>query len=383
MQKCEFENIIKIIKDQYKTEEFIPLHEPRFNGNEKKYVLDCIDSTFVSSVGKYVDQFEKMVADYTGAKYAIATVNGTAAIHISLLLSGVSDNTEVITQPLTFVATSNAVSYCNAFPTFVDINKETLGLCPEKLEYFLKHSTKKTTKGLINIHTKRIISACLPMHTFGHPTKIDQIISLCDKFDIPVIEDAAESLGSTYKNQHTGTFGLFGTFSFNGNKTITSGGGGMIVTNDKELAKKAKHITTTAKTPHKWDYVHDEIGYNYRLPNLNAALGCAQMETLDGFIKSKRMLAQTYKNKLISNSFLFFDEPESCKSNYWLNTLTFKNKSNRDTFLNMSNNLNVMTRPCWCLMNTLSMYKKAYCDDLSNSTIASDTLVNIPSSVII
>ena len=383
MQKCEFENIIKVIKTQYNTEKFIPLHEPRFNGNEKKYVLDCIDSTFVSSVGKYVDQFEKMVAEYTGAKYAIATVNGTAALHIALLLSGVSENTEVLTQPLTFVATCNAISYCNAFPTFIDINKETLGLCPEKLDHFLKHSTKKTPKGVINIHTKRIISACLPMHTFGHPAKIDQIISLCDKYDIPVIEDAAESLGSTYKNQHTGTFGLFGTFSFNGNKTITTGGGGMIVTNDKELAKKAKHITTTAKVPHSWDYVHDEIGYNYRLPNLNAALGCAQMETLDGFIKSKRMLAETYKNKLISDSFLFFEEPESCKSNYWLNALTFKNKNNRDTFLELSNDNKIMTRPCWTLMNKLPIFKNSYNSDLTNSENISNCLVNIPSSVLL
>jgi len=383
MQKCEFENIIKIIKNQFKTEEFIPLHEPRFNGNEKKYVLDCIDSTFVSSVGKYVDQFEKMVADYTGAKYAIATVNGTAALHIALLLSGVSENTEVITQPLTFVATCNAISYCNAFPTFIDINKETLGLCPEKLEHFLKHSTKKTSKGVINIHTKRIISACLPMHTFGHPAKIDQIVSLCTKYDIPVIEDAAESLGSTYKNQHTGTFGLFGTFSFNGNKTITTGGGGMIITNNEILAKKAKHITTTAKVPHRWEYVHDEIGYNYRLPNINAALGCAQMETLDGFIKSKRMLAETYKNSLKNENFLFFEEPNDCKSNYWLNCLLFNNSSSRDIFLKMSNNQNVMTRPCWTLMNQLDIFQDSYGGDLICSQNLSRCLVNIPSSVLL
>jgi perosamine synthetase len=382
MQKCEFENIIKIIKNQFKTEEFIPLHEPRFNGNEKKYVLDCIDSTFVSSVGKYVDQFEKMVADYTGAKYAIATVNGTAALHIALLLSGVSENTEVITQPLTFVATCNAISYCNAFPTFIDINKETLGLCPEKLEHFLKHSTKKTSKGVINIHTKRIISACLPMHTFGHPAKIDQIVSLCTKYDIPVIEDAAESLGSTYKNQHTGSFGLFGTFSFNGNKTITTGGGGMIITNDEILAKKAKHITTTAKVPHRWDYFHDEIGYNYRLPNINAALGCAQMEQLGLFIKAKRQLATSYQDKLTQDLVSFFTEPKYCESNYWLNCLLFNDKNNRDIFLHMSNNNNVMIRPCWTLMNQLTMFQDCYNDDLSNSLSISDRLVNIPSSVL-
>lgn len=382
MQKCDFEKIIDIIKTLYNTEEFIPLHEPRFNGNEKKYLLDCIDSTFVSSVGKYVDQFENMVADYTGANYAIATVNGTAALHIALLLSGVSENTEVITQPLTFVATCNAISYCNAHPTFVDINKETMGLCPEKLDHFLKHSTKKTSKGLINIHTKRLISACLPMHTFGHPTKIDEIITICNQFEIPVIEDAAESLGSTYKNQHTGTFGLFGTFSFNGNKTITTGGGGMIVTNDETLAKKAKHLTTTAKVPHQWDYIHDEIGYNYRLPNLNAALGCAQMEQLDLFIKAKRQLATSYQDNLTHKSVSFFTEPKNCISNYWLNCLLFKNKKDRDIFLTMSNNNNIMTRPCWTLMNTLSMYKHSYCADLSCSEHIENYLANIPSSVL-
>ena len=381
MQKCELENIIKVIRTQYNTDQFIPLHEPRFNGNEKKYVLDCIDSTFVSSVGKYVDQFEQMVADYTGAKYAIATVNGTAALHISLLLAGVSENTEVITQPLTFVATCNAISYCNALPTFVDINKETLGLCPEKLADFLKHSTEKTSKGLINIHTKRIISACLPMHTFGHPAKIDQIISLCNKYEIPVIEDAAESLGSTYKSQHTGTFGLFGTFSFNGNKTITTGGGGMVVTNDEHLAKQAKHITTTAKVSHKWEYNHDQIGYNYRLPNINAALGCAQMERLDEFIKSKRDLAQIYKEPR-GVGCPFFEEPQECKSNYWFNCLLFKNKDLRNEFLELSNDNKVMTRPCWTLMNKLSIFIDSYSSDLTNSEYISNCLVNIPSSVI-
>ncbi len=382
MQKCEFENIIQIIKNQFKTEEFIPLHEPRFNGNEKKYVLDCIDSTFVSSVGKYVDRFEKMVADYTGAKYAIATVNGTAALHIALLLSGVSENTEVITQPLTFIATCNAISYCNALPTFVDINKETLGLCPEKLEHFLKHSTEKTSKGLINIHTKRIISACMPMHTFGHPAKIDDIVSICNQFNISVVEDSAESLGSSYKNQHTGTFGLFGTFSFNGNKTITTGGGGMIVTNDETLAKKAKHLTTTAKVSHQWDYIHDKVGYNYRLPNLNAALGCAQMEQLDHFIKAKRQLAHMYQTNISDNLIVFFKEPKNCVSNYWLNCLLFKEKNNRDIFLKMSNDQNIMTRPCWTLMNQLTMFQDCYNDDLSCSISISDRLVNIPSSVL-
>ena len=383
MQKCNFEKIIEVIKAQYNSQDFIPLHQPLFTGNEKKYVLDCIDSTFVSSVGKYVDQFENLVATYTDAKYAIATVNGTAALHIALLLSGVSKNKEVLTQPLTFVATCNAISYCNAHPTFIDVNKETLGLCPEKLEHFLKYSTKQTSEGLMNIHTKRMISACLPMHTFGHPVQIDKIIKVCNEYEIPVIEDAAESLGSTYKNKHTGTFGLFGTFSFNGNKTLTTGGGGMIVTNNETLAKKAKHITTTAKVPHKWDYIHDEIAYNYRLPNLNAALGCAQMEQLDDFLASKRNLAKRYKDTICSNIASFFKEPNYCNSNYWLNCLLFHNKKDRDIFLNMSNEQHIMTRPCWNLMNQLRMFKDSFCDDISNSKTISNKLVNIPSSVVV
>ena len=379
----ESKNIVDYIKKTFNTANFIPLHEPKFSGNEKEYVLDGIESAFVSSVGKYVDRFEELVANFTGSKYAIATVNGTSALHIALLLAGVSANTEVITQPITFVATCNAIDYCNAHPTFVDISTKTLGMCPEKLHYFLSTCTKKTPKGLINIHTNRIITACMPMHTFGHPTKIDDIISICNQFNIPVVEDSAESLGSKYNNQYTGTFGLLGAFSFNGNKTITTGGGGMIVTNNEILAKKAKHITTTAKVPHKWDYVHDEIGYNYRLPNLNAALGCAQMETLHNFIKAKRILAQKYKDSISSNNITFFEEPTQCESNYWLNCLLFKNKDERNTFLELSNDNKVMTRPCWTLMNKLPMFKDAYSADLTNSEYISNCLVNIPSSVLI
>ena len=272
---------IKFIRKVYnKPIGFIPLHEPIFGGNEKKYLMECIDSTFVSSVGKYVTQFEEMMAEYTGSKYAVATVNGTAALHIALLLSGVKENDEVITQPLTFVATANAISYTGAKPIFIDVDRNTMGLSPQSLKEWLKQSTikrfNKTTnqRETINKETGKQISACIPMHTFGHPCRIDEIKIICDEYNISLIEDAAESLGSTYRGKHTGTFGLFGTLSFNGNKTITTGGGGMLLTNDKELAKKAKHITTTAKQPHKWEYIHDVIGYNYRLTNLAAALGC-------------------------------------------------------------------------------------------------------------
>ena len=373
--------IINFIREQFPTKDFIPLHEPSFSGNEKKYVLNCIDSTFVSSVGKYVDQFEDMVAHYTGAKHAIATVNGTAALHIALLLAGVKENTEVITQPLTFVATCNAIQYCGATPVFVDVSKRTLGLCPEQLLEFLKNNTRQSANGLINAKSGRVISACVPMHTFGHPVQIEEILSICSEFELPVVEDAAESLGSLYKGQHTGTFGLLGTLSFNGNKTITTGGGGMILTNNDELAKQAKHITTTAKVPHKWAYIHDELGYNYRLPNINAALGCAQMEQLDTIIESKKQLAEKYKNFFKNMHISFIEEPEGALSNYWLNTIQFKNKEERDTFLTMSNDQNVMTRPCWELMNHLEYLKPESISQLENAELFSNTLVNIASSV--
>ncbi|MEK9727746.1 MAG: LegC family aminotransferase [Candidatus Margulisiibacteriota bacterium] len=373
--------VIDFIKEQFPNKDFIPLHEPSFSGNEKKYVLDCIDSTFVSSVGKYVDQFEDMVAHYTGAKHAIATVNGTAALHIALLLAGVKENSEVITQPLTFVATCNAIQYCGAKPVFVDVSKRTLGLCPEQLLEFLKNKTRQSANGLINTKSGRVISACVPMHTFGHPAQIDEIVSICSQFNLPIVEDAAESLGSLYKGQHTGTFGLLGTLSFNGNKTITTGGGGMILTNNDELAKQAKHITTTAKVPHKWAYIHDELGYNYRLPNINAALGCAQMEQLNQIIDAKRQLAEKYKLFFKNMGISFIEQPEGAISNYWLNTIQFKNKEERDTFLTMSNDQNVMTRPCWELMNHLEYLKPESISHLENAELFSNTLVNIASSV--
>ena len=378
-----FENVINFIQETYKTKSFIPLYEPRFVGNEKKYLNECVDSTFVSSVGKFVNELEEKITNYTGVKYAIATSNGTSALHISLLLADVDQNSEVITQPLTFVATCNAISYCGAQPIFIDVDKDTMGLSPPALEYFLKNNTTVKNQQCINNKTGKVIKACVPMHTFGHPCKIDEIKDICDKYHIFLIEDAAESVGSIYKGKHTGTFGQVGVMSFNGNKIITSGGGGCIVTNDKALAKKAKHLTTTAKVPHKWNFSHDMVGYNYRMPNLNAALLVAQLENLDNFISSKRKLANVYETFFNSVDCDFVKEPMESKSNYWLNSILLKNKRQRDEFLNETNSNGVMTRPIWTLMNKLPMFEHAQCGDLKNSEWLEDRVVNIPSSVIL
>jgi len=378
-----FENVVAFIQETFKSKEFIPLHEPRFVGNEKKYLNECIDSTFVSSVGKFVDEFEEKIADYTGAKYAIATSNGTSALHISLLLANVERNDEVITQPLTFVATCNAISYCGAQPIFIDVDKYTMGLSPAALEYFLENNTTVKNQQCINNKTGKVVKACVPMHTFGHPCRIDEIKEVCDKHHVFLIEDAAESVGSTYKGRHTGTFGQVGVMSFNGNKIITAGGGGCIVTNDKALAKKAKYLTTTAKVPHKWDFNHDMVGYNYRMPNLNAALLVAQLENLDNFISSKRKLAGVYETFFSGVDYAFVKEPMESKSNYWLNSILLKNKQQRDEFLDETNSNGIMTRPIWTLMNKLPMFRFAQCGDLTNSEWLEDRAVNIPSSVIL
>jgi len=373
---------IQYIRDLYNQQEaFIPLHEPRFFGNEKKYLNECIDSTFVSSVGKFVDQFEEDVAKFTGAKYAVATANGTAALHISLILAGVTLDDEVITQPLTFIATPNAISYIGAHPVFVDVDKQTLGLSPEKLEHFLSENTEMVKGECVNKTTKRKIKAVVPMHTFGLPAKIDEIITICNGYNIAVVEDAAESLGSYYKKQHTGTFGLLGSLSFNGNKTITTGGGGMIITNNQELAIKAKHITTTAKIPHPWDFDHDMIGFNYRLPNINAALGCAQMENLPLILEKKRQLAAKYQSFFKNTSFQYIPEPENSVANYWLNAIVLENIDERNNFLKMSNEQGVMTRPIWKLMNNLSIYRSAQVGNLENAEWLEERTINIPSSV--
>ena len=378
-----YSKFINFVKGIYKTDEFIPLHEPRFIGNEKKYLNECIDSTFVSSVGKFVDLFEKNIAEYTGSKYAIACVNGTAALHIALILSGVKQDDEVITQPLTFIATANAISYTGAKPVFIDVDKETMGLSPEKLKLFLKEKTILTEDGCINKETGRTIKACVPMHTFGHSAKIDKIKEICDEYNITLIEDAAESLGSFYKGQHTGTFGKFGTLSFNGNKTITTVGGGMILTNDAEFAKLAKHLTTQAKVPHNREYVHNFIGYNYRLPNINAALGVAQLEQLPNFLINKRNLASKYKTFFENTDINFITEPENSTSNYWLNTVLLKNRTERDNFLKFTNENGIITRPVWELMSRLAMFKDCQVENIENSVWLADRLVNIPSSVIL
>lgn len=378
-----FKDIITFVKELYDTDQFIPLHEPRFNGNEKKYVNECIDSTFVSSVGEFVNRFETEVAKFTGAKYAIATVNGTAALHIALLMAGVEQNDEVITQPLTFVATANAISYVRAHPVFIDVDKDTMGLSPEKLEHFLSLNTHIVNGVCINKKTNRRIRAVVPMHTFGLPARIDELLAVCNKYQIALVEDAAESLGSYYKGKHTGTFGLLGTLSFNGNKTITTGGGGMIITDDEALAKKAKYITTTAKVPHRWDYEHDMVAYNYRLPNLNSALGCAQMETLPEFLERKRALAKTYQTFFEEKTIDFIAEPQDSISNYWLNAVVLNDLEMRNNFLEETNNNGVMTRPIWKLMNSLPMFSQAQAGNLENSKWLEDRIVNIPSSVIV
>jgi len=378
-----FENVINFIQETYQTKSLIPLHEPKFVGNEKKYLNECIDSTFVSSVGKFVDKFEEKIASYTGSKYAIATSNGTSALHISLLLADVDQNSEVITQPLTFVATCNAISYCGAQPIFLDVDKDTMGLSPSALKEFLEKNTIIKNQQCINNKTGKVIKACVPMHTFGHPCRIDEIKEICDKHHVFLIEDAAESVGSIYKDKHTGTFGQVGVMSFNGNKIITAGGGGCIVTNDKALAKKAKHLTTTAKVQHKWDFNHDIVGYNYRMPNLNAALLVAQLENLDNFISSKRKLANVYEAFFNSTNYVFVKEPMDSKSNYWLNSIILKNKEQRDEFLDETNSSGIMTRPIWTLMNKLPMFEHAQCGDLKNSEWLEDRVVNIPSSAIL
>ena len=380
-----FLQLIDFIKSLYPNQESVQLHAPIFQGNEKKYLMDCIDSTYVSYVGKYVTQFENMIAQYTGAKYAIAMVNGTAALQVALEVSGVKPGDEVITQALTFVATVNAITHAGAKPAFIDVEMSTLGMSPERLSDWLLKNTvydeiKKTTKNKL---TGSKISAIVPMHTFGHPCRIDEILAIAGEYNIPVVEDAAESLGSYYKEKHTGTFGLAGTLSFNGNKTITTGGGGMVITDDEAFAREVKHITTTAKIPHAWDFVHDQVGYNFRMPNINAAVGVAQMENLEKYLAVKRKIAENYLDFFKSSEFQFIREPDNARSNYWLNAILLKDRMERNQFLEYSNKMGVMTRPVWRLMNKLSMYKDFSADSLDDSRWLEDRVVNIPSGVVL
>ncbi|MDE5421906.1 LegC family aminotransferase [Ancylomarina sp. DW003] len=380
MQK--YKNVVDKIRLIYnEPNDFIPMHAPVFIGNEKKYLEECIDSTFVSSVGKFVDRFEEMMADYTGAKNAVVCVNGTNALQLALLLVGVEREDEIITQALTFIATANAISYCGAHPVFLDVDKETMGLSPGAVENWLQDNAVLKDGACYNKNTGRRIKACVPMHSFGHPVRIDELIAVCEKYYIEIVEDAAESLGSYYKGKHTGTFARVGILSFNGNKTITTGGGGMLLFNDEELAKRAKHLTTQAKIPHVWEFAHDEIGYNYRMPNLNAAIGCAQLEKINKILESKRNIAKAYKEHFSDSTIEYFDEPKECRSNYWLNAILLANKEERDAFLKFTNENGVMTRPIWQLMNRLPMFKDCQTDDLTNSKWFEERVVNIPSSV--
>jgi len=375
-----YKKLTKFIKEYYHTNSYIPLHAPHFSGNEKNYLIETIDSTFVSSVGKYVEQLEQQISDYTGAQ-AIATVNGSAALHAALYMANVRANDLVITQALTFVATCNVVHMMNAEPIFVDVNKRSLSLCPIALESYLEEHAYVCDDGKARDKcSNKIIKAVVPMHTFGHPAQLDEIAHICSKWGIALVEDAAESLGSFYKNRHTGTLGDYGVLSFNGNKIITTGGGGMVLCSNKVQAKATKHITTTAKVAHAYEFYHDQAAFNYRMPNLNAALGCGQMEMLTKFLALKRTLAANYQQFFQNSDYEFVQEPEYAKSNYWLNAIICPNKTLRDELLEKTNEQGVMTRPVWQLMHRLPMYRNAKKGPLPVSEFLEHRIVNLPSS---
>lgn len=382
--KCDLHEIAHVLREVLPDDrDIISLHEPRINGNEWGYIKECLDSGWVSSVGKFVDRFEDDLASYTGARQAIAVVNGTAALHICLLLAGVIRGDEVLVPSLTFIATANAVSYCGAIPHFIDSEERTLGVDPVALSAWLEEIAELRPDGCYNRQTGRRIKAMVPMHTFGHPVDIDPLLELCQRFHVELIEDTAESLGSFYKGRHTGTFGRLSALSFNGNKTITTGGGGAILTNDEDLGKLAKHITTTAKVPHRWEFNHDMIGFNYRMPNINAALGCAQLEQLPEFLAAKRTLAECYRKAFACiDGIRFFTEPEFARSNYWLNTLLLNEESagDRDALLTLTNDMGIMTRPLWTLMHKLHMFADCPKMELAVSESLGRRLINIPSS---
>ncbi len=363
--------------------DYLPLHEPKFDEFEKENLNNCIDTSYVSSIGEYVNEFEKNIAEYTGAKYAIALVNGTSALHLALKLTGVDINHEVICPSLTFVGTVNAISYLGAKPHFVDCDEKTLGIDPIALINWLEKISIKKGNKTFNKETGRIISAIVPMHTFGHPSRIDQILEISREYNLKLVEDAAESLGSFYNGKHTGTFGEIGILSFNGNKIITTGGGGALLTNDETLAKSAKHISSTAKVPHKWRYIHDHIGYNYRLPNINAALGCAQLKKIEKFLDSKRKLFLKYKDVFESiDGIKLFNEPDNSVSNYWLQTIILENgfENELENILRNTNKKNIMTRPAWNLIHKLDMYLDSPKSPLPVSESLSKRIINIPSS---
>lgn len=375
-----FQPVVDLVRSIY-GEGFITLHRPVFEGNEKQYLIDCIDSNFVSSVGAKVTEFEQQIAAFTGARYAVATVNGTAALHVALQLVGVERGDEVITQALSFIATCNALSYAGATPVFVDVDRDTLGMSAQALNNFLEAHAVLRDGRAFNKATGKRFAACVPMHTFGNPCRIQEIVAICDRYGIDVVEDAAESLGSYVGDRHTGTFGRMATLSFNGNKIITTGGGGMVITDDEVLAKRAKHLTTTAKVPHPYEFVHDEVGYNYRLPNLNAALGCAQMEKLPQMLAIKADVAARYASLFEGTSARFVAAPSGTTTNYWLNAIVLESLDERDAFLQYTNSRDVMTRPIWRLMTRLAMYKHCQHDGLVTSLWLEERVVNLPSSV--
>ncbi|REE01642.1 aminotransferase in exopolysaccharide biosynthesis [Marinoscillum furvescens DSM 4134] len=376
----EIRSFVELVQSIYGTKDFIPLHEPRFDEKEKRYLAQTIDSTFVSSVGEFVDKFEAAISNYCGAGKAAAVVNGTAALQVALRIAGVNNKSEVITQALTFVATANAISYNGASPVFVDVDYDTMGLSPLALRNFLNEFGELRETGAYNKSTGKRISAIVPMHTFGFMCRIDEIVEIANEWNIPVVEDSAESLGSSYKGKHSGTFGLMGAFSFNGNKIITSGGGGAIVSSDPQFANKAKYLTNTAKVPHAWDYYHDEIGYNFRMPNLNAALGLAQFEKLNEFIESKKTVYEIYCKELDSGSFRMKEIPVDTEWNYWLFPVEFQDQESKNKFMEYTNSNNVMTRPIWQLMYKLPMYENSQRDAQINTKLLAERIVNIPSS---
>ncbi len=381
MKKKHIDDLIGLIREIYKTKKIV-LHEPRFIGKEKKNLIQTIDSTFVSSSGENINLFEKKIAKITGSKYAISTSSGTAALHSSLIAVGCDSNSEVITQSLSFIAACNAIKYCGSHPIFIDVDRDSFGLSPSKLEKFLSENTEvRSDKLCWNKKTNRIIKACIPMHTFGFMMQVDKIKKICRKFNIKLIEDAAEALGSFYKKKHAGTFGDIGVISFNGNKIITTGAGGMIITNNKKYADKLKHLTTTAKKLHPWHFIHDMVGYNYRMPNLCASLGLAQLENLKFFLNDKKDLAHIYYQWGKENDFNFLRGISNCHPNYWLNTIILNNKSERDRLLEETNKKGIITRPVWTPVHKLKMYRTYSRDDMLNTNWIFNRAVSLPSSV--
>jgi aminotransferase in exopolysaccharide biosynthesis len=373
--------IIAFIKSLYPTEIPVPLHAPRFTGNEKKYLAECIDTTYVSYVGKFVTDFEEHVKRVTGARHAVAMVNGTAALQMMLMAAGVCLGQEVITQALTFAATAAGIKHAGAEPAFVDVDRETMGMSPESLRHYLDTYGEKRSGGIYNRSNGRRIAAVMPMHTFGHPVRIAEILEVCEAYGVQVLEDAAESLGSYYDGKHTGAFGRAAILSFNGNKPVTTGGGGMLVTSDDAIAERARHISTTAKLKHRWEFVHNEVGYNLRMPNVNAAIGCAQMEYLEDILANKRQTAALYADFFKSQGVQFFVEPSGTRSNYWLNVIILKDRAERESFLQYSNDNGVQTRPVWTLLTKLEPYAQCSRIPVPNAEWLEDRVVNIPSSV--